>query len=194
MRKIHVLVVAYERDISLGILISSFILQTNPNWVLYIVHDGKAPKKVMKIINSYSDHRVMFIETDKHNGHHGHINRGIYLQKLPTCDDFVLLTNDDNYYVPEFVERMLYEASNDIGIVYCDTVHSHYEYNTNFSVLRENGIDMGAFIVRLDIAKKVGFNYTHFSADGKYAEECHKECTRNNLRVIRIPKCLFVHN
>ena len=110
-----------------------------------------------------------------------------------TTGDYILLSNDDNYYVPRFVEFMLKNTTGN-GIIYCDTVHSHMEYGYHVSDLKENFIDIGAFIVREDIAKKTGFNYDHFSADGVYAEECYANCKRKGLKALKINKPLFIHN
>jgi len=60
--------------------------------------------------------------------------------------------------------------------------------------VRVGAIDMGSFIVKLDIAQKVGFNHTVEVADGIYAEECASECARQNLIVSQINKALFIHN
>lgn len=194
MTKLHIIAVAHNRDISLRILVDSFICQTNPNWQLYVIHDGEYFKKVKEVVDLYTDYRVMFLHSKTRNGKYGHPNRKFMLERMPSCEDFVLMTNDDNYYVPSFVEEMLSAAAKDVGIVYCDTVHSHYRYNTLNSLLKEGYIDMGAFIVRLDMAKKTGFNHTEFSADGMFAEEAYATCVKNDLRAVRVPKALFVHN
>jgi len=192
--KIHVICVAYYRDIPLRGLVDSFLLQTDPNWLMYVIHDGKTPPKVKRIEDLYADDRILFTESDKRNKSYGHPNRRYMLNKLPSNNDYVLMTNDDNYYIPRFVEFMLREAADDVGIIYCDTVHSHCQYNINYSELRETHIDMGAFIVRLDIAKRVGFKENCFAADGKFAEACNKYCLDRGIKTVHIPKTLFVHN
>ena len=197
--KLHIICVAYERLVPLEMLIRSFIVQTNPNWVLHIVYDGPAPQYILDAVapflGEHQGNRVHFYESPERYQRYGHPNRRTMLQTIDSHpNDFILMTNDDNYYVPVFVEYMLAEARNRIGIVFCDTVHSHARYEINYSELRENAIDMGAFIVRSDIAKGTGFNYDHFSADGRYAEECLKTCMRLRLRVIKVKKALFVHN
>jgi hypothetical protein len=53
---------------------------------------------------------------------------------------------------------------------------------------------MGAFCVRAEIAKKIGFNSMKFEADGIYAVECLKYCQQNNYRVVKLDNVLFVHN
>lgn len=192
--KLTVIAVAYERVIPLRILIDSFLLQTNTNWEMTIVYDGKAPESVLDILNLYNDLRLVFVETPTRNGLWGHPNRREYLSLLPPAKDYVLLTNDDNYYVPRFVELMLEACGDNVGIVMCDTVHSHYNYNLHKSFPREGNIDMGAFIVRQDVAVTVGFNHSGRGADGKYAEDCYAYCNANNLITNHIQKPIFIHN
>jgi hypothetical protein len=193
---LHVIMVAYERYVPLEIAIRSFLVQTDQRWVLHIIYDGPAPQGILDIVQPLmKDARVKFYQTPVRNGKYGHPNRRAMLQEI-VCDerDFILLTNDDNYYVPRFVELMLREAIVKIGLVYCNTVHSHWEYGVNNSELRENFIDIGAFIVRSDIAKATGFNHDHFSADGRYAEDCADTCRRKGLKTVKINKPLFIHN
>ena len=194
--RLHVICVAYERPIPLQILIGSFIVQTNPNWILHIIYDGTAPKEIIDIVTPFvEDDRVHFYESPERYQNYGHPNRKMMLQTIETNPgDFILMTNDDNYYVPLFVEYMLNAVRGRIGIVYCNTIHSHAGYDINYSELRENCIDMGAFIVREDIAKMTGFNHIHFSADGTYAEECSRTCLRNRLKAVKVNKAIFIHN
>lgn len=197
MAIIHVICTAYKRPIELRHAIDNFLMQTNNRWMLNIIHDGEAPTEIKKIISSYSDLRIKFTETISVNGKHGHPNRKFMLEKIPNLniDDYVLITNEDNYYVPVFVEYFLEKTKRgDVGLVYCDTIHSYMGYDVLRTQLKENFIDMGSFIVRLDIAKEIGFNHEHLSADGKYAEECAKMCIVKGLKTIHIQKCLFVHN
>lgn len=195
MKRLHVIVAAYCKAIPLRGLIDSFILQTNRNWILHIIHDGPAPTEIKDIVLSYEDSRILFCETEKRLAFHGHPNRKIALEKLPSSsEDWVLMTNHDNYYVPKFVEYFLALCDSAVGIVYCNTIHSHFLYNLHYSKLVEYGIDMGAFIVRLDVAKKTGFNHVCFTADGLYAKECANTCARINLQIKYINKFLFVHN
>jgi len=192
---LKVISVAYHRLYGLQILINSFILQTNPNWELHIIHDGIAPPSVSNVIESCIDPRIIFKQTEEVFGNYGHPNRKKMLAEMEgTIDDYVLMTNDDNYYVPVFVDKMLKKVSRATGIVYCDTIHSHFDYNVHHSKLKEHHIDIGAFIVRLDVAKAVGFNHIHFSADGVYAEECDRYCMRRGLQRVYLPQPLFIHN
>jgi hypothetical protein len=196
---IQIICVAYERPIRLQTLINCFVLQTDPRWVLHIVYDGPAPQVILNIVepfvNGNMKDKVHFYQSPERYEKYGHPNRKTMLQTIE-CDahDFILMTNDDNYYVPRFVEFMLKEVTHNTGLVYCDTVHSHAGYDINYSELRENCIDMGAFMVRADVAKTTGFNHDHFSADGRYAEDCNRNCQKRNLRVVKIKKAIFIHN
>jgi hypothetical protein len=196
---LHVICVAYQRAIPLRILIDSFKVQTNPCWILYIIHDGPAPEDVKEVVSLYkNDPRIFFSETPTRLGKYGHPNRDAMLKRLALNHrDFVLITNDDNYYVPVFVEMMMkygHSPANPVGMVYCDTVHSYFQYNVLQSQVKKDHIDMGSFIVRVDIAKKIGFKSMELNGDGAYAEECANFCTRIRLKINYIQKPLFVHN
>jgi hypothetical protein len=193
--KIQVIAVAYERVIPLRILIDCFLVQTDPRWNLSIIYDGLAPVEIQEVIGLTEDPRIHFYCTERRYGNFGHPNRRQMLSKLAAeKDDYILMTNDDNYYVPKYVELMLNACSRSIGIVSCNTVHSHFGYDVHYSRLFEGGIDMGAFIVKFPIAKMVGFNHDHFSADGLYAQECATMARTEGLDIIHITKPLFVHN
>lgn len=195
MKKVKVLCVAYNRPIELMQICSCFLVQTNPNWELTIMYDGIIPKQIQDIMNLFGDPRIYFTHSEKRNERWGHPNRKIMLQSTDgSSEDYILLTNEDNYYVPIFVDAMLRNAKENVGIVMCDTVHSYSSYTPHISELRECGIDMGAFVVRGDIAKAVGFKHEHFSADGRYAEECGEYCRKNGLEILHVNHLLFVHN
>jgi hypothetical protein len=193
--KLKVICVAFERPVQMVGLICSFVAQTNPNWELYIMYDGVVPESIQKAKGLIQDARVKFTNSEVRNGNFGHPNRKVALESLP-CEetDFVLMTNDDNYYVPSYVEQMLDGIDKNTGMVFCDTLHSYINHAVHYSMVRENGIDMGAFIVRADVAKWIGFKNIHFSADGAYAEECRIHCSNNGLRINYVPRPLFIHN
>lgn len=193
--KLIIIAVAYERPMPLRILCDCFLVQTNPNWELHIIHDGLASAEVRQSMREGLDERITFSESKTKYGNYGHPNRKAMLQSVKAEEgDFILITNDDNYYVPKFVEYMLGACVANVGMVYCDTLHSYLHYGVHHSELKEEGIDMGAFIVRADVAKEVGFNHYHFSADGAYAEECLAKCREKNMGIAYIAKPLFVHN
>lgn len=198
MSKIKIIAVTYNHTTELEVFIGSLLLQTCPDWTCEVWHDGPAPLIVKGIMEKYSnDNRIKLRETAERSGFWGHVNRGIALDSLVgDSDDFILQTNADNYMTPGFVEQMLKAAKSreKVGIVFSNTVHSHLKWGLHKSELYEGGIDCGCCMVRLDIAKKVRFLWTHFSADGKYLEECAVEANKRGLCAIHIDRPLFVHN
>ena len=195
---LNVICTVYQRVEPIKILIGSFLVQSSSKWKLYIIHDGPAPEKLKEYMAQYKNNNfIEFTETEKVNGYWGHPNRNIMLRKMIlNHSDFLLITNDDNYYVPKFVEYFLLSASRGpkTGMVYCDMIHSHLEYGVLKSRIEIGFVDMGSFIVRIDVAKKVGFKYINMAADGQFAIDCHKLCRKMKLRVNYIEKPLFVHN
>lgn len=201
--KLHVIVIAYDRPIPLRILVDSFIVQHSQNpsitvdWDMIIVHDGPASPEVLKTASLYEDNpKISFIATDQRTGNWGHANRREMLQLIDgDPDDFVLITNDDNYYIPRFIELFFAEArATKTGFIYCDFLHHNFNYDVLCSKIRVNHIDMGAFIVNLKIAQEVGFIHDLPESDGLYAEECATKCAQKGYRVVKVDKPLFVHN
>jgi len=193
MGKIKIIVVSYRRPLHLRILIDCFRVQTDENWEMHIIHDGPAPDDVKEILPD--DPRVIFYESEVRLGKYGHPNRRYMLDHVKmNTDDYVLITNDDNYYVPEYVNYMRRAIGVGVGVVYHDCLHNYYSYEVLKAKMEINYIDMGSFIVRADIAKKIRFTSNEFHADGIYAEAVADHCNKNNLKMIYLPRPLFIHN
>jgi GT2 family glycosyltransferase len=193
--KLHIIATAFNRPLELQRLVYDLLLQTDPNWTLHIIHDGPVLKKVVDSINSLKDPRIEFIITPKVNGFWGHPNRSRMLKEIQgDPDDYVLITNDDNQYIKIFVETFLSFGSPSVGIIYCNTIHNYIDYEILYTRIKVGHIDMGSFVVKLDVAKKVGFKHTVEVADGMYAEECALFCKKNKMRIKGINKALFIHN
>lgn len=193
--KLHVIATAYKKPLHLERLVRNFQIQTNRNWTLKAIHDGEPPEAMVAFFKSLKDPRVEFDYTKVVNGFWGHPNRGMMLSELKgDPEDYVLITNDDNQYVDLFVQMFLEQGNAGVGMVFCDTVHNYFAYDVLSTQIRVGRIDMGSFIVKFDVAKKVGFTHTENVADGIYAEECATECSRRNLKLIYLAKPLFIHN
>lgn len=193
--KLHIIATAYHRPTEIRRLVYDFLCQTNKQWSLRIIHDGPPPVDVRNFIMSLKDPRIELDYTKKINGFWGHPNRAMMLQDTQgDKEDYVLITNDDNQYVPMFIHKMFEHCGPKVGMVYCDCVHNGLDYNVLQSRIKVGWIDMGSFIVKLDLAKKVGFNHTVEVADGIYAEECAAECRKRGLMIVGIPRPLFIHN
>ena len=193
---LHVICAAYQRIIPLRILIDSFVVQTNPNWKLYVIHDGPMPEELHDIRDLYAkDERISFSSTKKRIGHSGFPNRDMMIKSIEgDPGDFVMSTNDDNYYVPTFVDEMLKEVAPGVGIVYCNMIHSHFGYTPLYTTLKVYYIDMGAFAILLPLAKKVGIMNITDIADGLFAQDCLAECNATGLATKKVEKILYIHN
>jgi hypothetical protein len=193
--KLHIIVTAFNRPLDIKRLIFDFLLQTNNNWTLHIVHDGPMLKEVADFIGALKDPRIELIITQQINGFWGHPNRGMMLDHLKgDPDDYVLITNDDNQYVKSFIEIFRSHCTPSVGFVYCNTIHNYLRYDILQTKIRVGAIDMGSFIVKFDVAKKVGFRHNVEVADGIYAEECADYCVKKKLKIVGINKALFIHN
>lgn len=191
---LQIIVAAYDNRIyNFNVFINSFLLQTHKNFILHIVHDGAANQALLDLMHHYSRFCDLRFECiDPPTGVWGHLNRKTALEKLdPNEGDKLLITNFDNYYVPVFVEYINKTFTQDVDLVYYDFVHSHQGYMNYKSVPEISKIDMGAFITRSKLAKDVGFNSTHYCADGVFIEDYKK---RSNGQACYIDRTLFVHN
>jgi hypothetical protein len=173
--------------------VNSFLLQTNQNYVLHFIHDGVVSLPVNDLINHYRNFcDIRIIGVDPPTGAWGHINRARMLSKIdPNEGELLLITNFDNYYVPVFVDTVLSNFNEEVDLLYYDFVHSHqgYQYYNSFPEISK--IDMGAFITKTELAKQVGFNSTHYCADGFFLED-YKKAMSKNMRYVK--RALFVHN
>jgi glycosyltransferase involved in cell wall biosynthesis len=203
-KELTVICVAYKRYRNLPVLIHSFLAQTLQNFKLIVIHDGPddemaallAPYRVQ-----YPDVFDYCFTPERHNDY-GHTLRDIGIQIADT--EYLLITNDDNYYVPKFLEYMFMpihqqpDASPDI--VFCDMVHSHHNpgvrrqlpYNHFETRPERNFIDMGCFIARTALARQVGFRDKGFAGDATYFEDL--VVAAQQPRITKIPMALFVHN
>ena len=216
--KLHVITTAFRRPIELIRLCYDFILQSNPNWEMRIIHDGPPPVGLEEFVESLSDKRIELDYTKVINGFWGHVNRRMMLQETEGDSlDYVLITNDDNQYIQVFWDEFAKVGGVDVGFIYCDMLHNYWwcandrcdqdlwdksgkrkrnvgSYNLMRTALSVGRLDMGCFVVRLHIARAVGFNHIVNEADGIYPEDCAAECRRRGLRIVKINKPLFIHN
>ena len=190
-----IICITYNQNESLKCFINSIKAQTNNNWRLFIVHDGlNQSLKEDLTKNGYLNGKVIFVEHPIRTQTYGHILRKWALENL-VIRDYVLITNGDNYYTPNMVEEVS-KYSEDF--IYFDCIHSHrrkrnhnqQDYGLMISELKESMIDMGCVVIKSEIAKKVGFNHTNYSADWNY----FRDVLEQNPSIVKINKVLFVHN
>lgn len=172
-------------------IISSLIMQTNPNWKLWLIHDGPE-SEIFGTWLAGPDERIKITITDKHRGNWGHSYRSEYLQRIET--DFVVITNADNYHAPTFVEYLMKAFRPDTVGVYCSSmVHSYRNWASQPIRLERGHIDCAAMMLRTKEAKAVGWNdVTSHSADWNFFNDLIKKYGAD--RFVKREGCLLVHN
>lgn len=193
---VDIIAVTYGQNEILKCFINSIRAQTSNNWRLVIIHDGPNKKlnKDLKDNGYLSSNRITFIEHPVRTENYGHLLRKWSLENV-IKNEYVLLTNGDNYYTPNMIEEVSKRSED---LIYFDLVHSHKtKHNNNKSTYGYmdsemvcSRVDMGNVVIKSELAKKVGFNSTVFAADWLYFEEVLKL----SPTIHKIDKVLFVHN
>lgn len=199
---IEVICVAYRRYGPLKILVQSFLNQTSGNWKLTVCHDGPDVEfdRVMREFAAGGDQRISYAHTPQRYNDWGHSLRAEGLRRA--TGDYVLLTNDDNYYVPRFAEFVT-EAilAHAPDVVHFDMIHSHDRpggrpqpaYSYFPTVFKRLNLDIGAAVVRGDLARAAGFRDRTHDGDATYFEDVQRMAGRP-LNICKLNRVLFVHN
>jgi|688.fasta_scaffold83839_4 hypothetical protein len=197
---LEIVVVSYKRVPQLQTLIYSLIAQTNKDFSIHVIHDGKdlrTRQAIREIKKQNPALTIKYTETDSRFNDYGHTLRSIGLRE--SIADYTLLTNDDNYYAPIFIEEMVSNAMLfQSDVVFCDMVHNHIfndlpnpvGYQVLISEPIMNRIDMGCFIFKTRIGQDVGFNSRAFEADWDFFQSLLDA----GAKYSKVEKVLFVHN
>lgn len=193
MSKIEFIIPTYKRPNQLMCIISSIFSQRSDMWKIHVVADG-VYDGYQKIKDYFSgDKRIRFSELDGPSKDWGHTPRNYGLEQA--TEDWVVMSGDDNYYMPVFVDHFL-EVGNkeDIHFVYCDMIHNwvNFEYHYVKSQPRYGAIDIGNFMAKRRNAQQIKLDITKEAADAIYVEDYLKKFNREGVRYI--PKPLYVHN
>ncbi len=164
----------------------SMLAQTYHNWELFLAHDGPAPNDFPR----FEDPRIRFTEEQGPRKNYGHPIREKFLQKIKAKQieaDYVVISNDDNYHAPFFLEKLVKQLDEHAGApgVYCSGMVHNYAgfpgqvpkpgkqnvedgYNI-IQVKPERGfIDVAAAMIRAPLAGAAGWpDYSH-SSDWTY--------------------------
>jgi hypothetical protein len=192
--KVRICISAYLNDSEKKInaafsCVYSLLAQTYENYEIFIHHDGPVNDKTLPDKFRNLSDKIVFIDNLEHRGSWGFYHRHKVSMIEPHAD-WVLYTNEDNYYVPVFLERMM-ESARLTGskMIHCDTLHSHFNYTVLHTTVVENRIDMGSFISHMDLVKITPWTDFHASADGVYAAKIGSQ-----TNPIKANGILFVHN
>jgi hypothetical protein len=95
------------------------------------------------------------------------------------------LSNDDNYYVPGYLEQML-AALDEADIAMCQALHSY----SGWGVVPA-GTDLGSWIARAALVRQVPWTGQDFTSDRDYLQSLVALAPG---RVAMVQRPLFVHN
>lgn len=194
--KFTIIITAYKRYEQIKCLLYSLFAQTYKNFELIIIHDGYDQSHLELMSEFTGRPNIKYFQTPIRYNDWGMSLRNI---GIPLAEgDFVINTNDDNYYTPIWLEEInnILINNQDINFVYYDMVlnhnnienHNKQDYGLFIPQLKHSYIDMGQFAVKKEILEKYRFNLTA-PADGELVEEMLHELTP-----FYINKILFVHN
>lgn len=174
----------------------SLLCQTYSDFEVIVIHDGY-DRRHLNIMNEFvKDDRIIYFQTPIRYNDWGHSLRNIGLPLV--SGDFVINTNDDNYYVPVWLSELekAITLNNGCNFVYYEMVSNHNhvkhhnkkDYGVLIPKIERWSIDMGQFAVNRSIIQKYKF-LSKNDADGILIEEMKPE-----LKPVYIDKVLFVHN
>lgn len=117
--KISIVLPTYNGSLFLRKSLNSCLSQTYQNWELIIVNDCSTDE-TLKIANEYAqkDKRICIISNETNKKLPASLNIGFGV----ATGDYLTWTSDDNYYVPNALEKMsdILNAKSEIDFVYAD--------------------------------------------------------------------------
>jgi hypothetical protein len=173
--------VKYAPD-RLAMFLLSMRRQRYDNWEVVAVTDGPNPQAV-ELVRQMNDPRIRLLQTERPLGRWGHPYRQLGLDNCR--GDFIGMSNDDNYYVPGYFEQMV-TALRNADLALCQTLHSY----SAWAVVPPGG-DLGCWLARSELIRKVPWTGTDFTSDGDYLNALIQQA---GGRVVTVEKPLFVHN
>lgn len=169
--------------------VHGFLAQTYENFELFIHHDGPLENPdLADCFRSISD-KIIFFDDLPHRGAWGFYHRH-RIATLEPAADWVLFTNEDNWYAPDFLRTMLHKGiTENAGLVYTNMIHSHENWRPFDTAIGVGRIDMGAFIVKSELVKTTSWDDFSPIADGIYCEKLSRK-----TKCVKLENFQFVHN
>ncbi len=191
--KIEFIISHYKgRTYQLLSTVSSIVAQSSPFWKIHIVCDGVV-EDISYIQSVFPNFPIRYSTLDKNYNDWGHTPKNFGIKN--STEEWLVLSGNDNYYVPVFVEKVLDSISKNpnLKFVYFDMVHSHYNYS--FFKCRPfiNQIDIGSFVSLARFAKEILLDPKLYYADGVFVENYVKKFCKED-EICYLPCVYYVHN
>lgn len=193
MSKIEFIIPTYNRPDHLMCTINSIVAQRSNRWKIHVVADCPPEGTLDKIMKYFEgDERIKFTILPERYNDWGHTPRNYGLEHA--TEEWVVMTGEDNYYMPVFVDHFLSVVTPKVHFVYCDMIHNwtnfqYYYINCEPALYK---IDIGNFMVKRKLGQELKLNTKNEQADGVYVEEYLKKFPDG--KIIKVKKPLYVHN
>jgi hypothetical protein len=191
----------YNRYDQLKSMLYSLIAQYDSDWSAQVIIDDITNNIIIDNIKDINDSRISYTLTGQRYNDWGHTPREIGKQQ--STSQYVIMTGDDNYYVPTLVGELkkVAESNSLPALIYWNMIHNYWDYESRPSALHVGCIDMGAFATRCDLAQQIKLP-TSYCADAEFIvllRDFLANTNKNNDYVesekfVHINKILFVHN
>lgn len=157
---------------------------------IIVVNDGEFLVKYKPMISDLGVSRVISMPKEGGVGHHTR-QPGIEA----ATGDFIILTNQDNYFVAGWADMIVRNITSKTGIVYWNCINNLWNWsNLGGSKLERGRIDLCCVAVESSIAKKVGFPFRNYDGDFDYIKACADEAINRKLEIKKINCDLSIHN
>ena len=191
---IEFVIPTYSRTEHLFTIVCSLLSQSNPNWKAHIVGDcvpNDNLERIHSFLNVINDDRIKFTNLPDRYNDWGHTPRNYGLEH--STEEWTIMTGEDNYYVPTFVDNML-KMSKDKHFIFCQMVHNWVDDNyipINCKV--EYGqIDIGCYMFKTNMGKKIKLDTTFAQSDYKFITDFSSKYPLAKFG--KVEKILYVHN
>ena len=193
MSKIEFIIPTYNRPDFLMCTINSIVAQRSSDWKIHVVADCPPAGTLDKIMKYFEgDERIQFTILPERYNDWGHTPRNYGLQTA--TEDWVVMTGEDNYYMPIFVDNFLEAVTPKANFVFCNMVHNwtNFQYYAIDCQPSWGKIDIGNFMIKKENGQQMSLNVKNEQADGLFVEEYLKKFPEGE--VVKINKILYVHN
>lgn len=122
----------------------------------------------------------------------GHHTREYGIQAA--TGEWIVLTNDDNYFVKGWLHAMTKNILPDTGVLYWNCINNLWRWGDHGgSKIIRGYIDLSCALVRTEIAKEVGFPFRNYDGDFDYIHACVASAKKKNLMLHYLDQTLCVH-
>jgi glycosyltransferase involved in cell wall biosynthesis len=183
----------YNRMNNLSGMLFSLINQNNKNWIANVVIDNEHLQMYDDIITRFQkEDRIKFSFMGERSNDFGHTPRNYGLKN--SSSDWIIMTGDDNYYVPTFVNEVMNAIDKDVRFIYCDMIHNGYDYKMFNCHHSSHHIDIGNMVMKTELAKDFELKTNKIDADGMFCNDYINKHCKKEENIKKINKILYVHN